>query len=60
MNDDGDAVRGELHVELEPIGAEPHAVVERRMVFSGASRAPPLCANTKGPLDSKTEGRSTD
>ena len=30
VNDDWDAVGGELHVDLEAVGAERHAVVDRR------------------------------
>ena len=51
--DDDDAVAREVHVELEAVGAERQAVVERReRVFWGES-APPRCAKTSGRVEEK-------
>ena len=50
---DDDAVAREAHVELEAVGAEREARSNAAIVFSGASAAPPRCANTQRTGDAK-------
>ena len=65
VNDDGDAVGGELDVDLEAVGAERHAVVDRRHgVLRARARAPPRCgedqrASRSARADSTRRGMRT-